>query len=119
MSLAFSFMDNSVLSCPLPWVVLILLLSFSGEEKAKIAFELGVGNLLKYESPKSRTTWVLFSTTLIGWNVSVDSYCIKYLPSFRNSCEIILGVWIVRVTSVTSSQFLNCGKKIRQFWDER
>lgn len=55
-SLAFSFMDNSVLSCPFPRVVLILVLSIPGEEKARIAFRLGVGNLLKHESLKSRTT---------------------------------------------------------------
>lgn len=115
MSLAFSFMDNSVLSCRFPWEVLKLVLSIRGKEKAKIAFGLGVGNLLKHESPKSRTAWVLFSTTLIGWNVSGDSYCIKYLPLFRKSCQIILRVWILRVTSVTSSQFLNCGKKSINF----
>lgn len=56
MSLAFSFMDNSVLSCPFPEVVLILVLSTAGEEKAKIAFRLGLGNLLIRESQKSRTT---------------------------------------------------------------
>lgn len=56
MSLTFSFMDNFVLSCPFLRVVLILVLSIPGEEKAKIAFRLGVGNLLKHESLKSRTT---------------------------------------------------------------
>lgn len=56
MSLAFSFMDNSVLSCPFTEVVLILVLSIPGEEKEKIAFRLGLGNLLIHESLNSRTT---------------------------------------------------------------
>lgn len=55
MSLAFSFMDNSLLSCPFPRVVLKLVLVIP-EEKAKIAFRLGVGTLLTHESLKNRTT---------------------------------------------------------------
>ena len=56
MALAFSFVGNSVVSCPFPRVDLILVLSIPGEEKAKIAFKLRNGNLLKCESLESRTT---------------------------------------------------------------
>lgn len=56
MILSFSFMDNSVLSSLFPRVALKLVLSIPGEEKAKIAFRLGVGTLSKDKSLKSRTT---------------------------------------------------------------